>query len=144
MFIGFIIKGSDYDFCSCFKYLICFFLQTVIFKRSKNIWWKQMKSRRKLSMSGWSQYTHVFVLSVSERELSWVTYFIFYLTQGNCSKAGASKSDPPLPFKGRNCRTLNKHVLSTFVMKLGRLEHLQFENISRINGYLNASQRKMR
>lgn len=42
-----------------------------------------------------------------------------------------------LPLEGRNCRALHKHVLSTFVFKLGWLRHLQREDVSRIDSNLN-------
>jgi len=44
-----------------------------------------------------------------------------------------------LPLKRRNCRALDKHVLSTLVIELGWLRHLQRKNISRIDGNLRKS-----
>jgi hypothetical protein len=48
-----------------------------------------------------------------------------------------------LPLKCRNSRTLDKHVLSTLVLKLRWLRHLQHKNVSGINCSLNILQFKL-
>jgi len=51
-------------------------------------------------------------------------------------KSCVSDVSVTLPFKGRNCRALDEHVLTTLVTKLRRLWHLQRKDISRINSHL--------
>jgi hypothetical protein len=52
------------------------------------------------------------------------------------SSAMMRDTSTTIPFKGRHCWTLNKHILTALVTKCGRLGHLQRQYITRINGHL--------